>query len=210
VAFIRATESAGGHFLSISIGSGWREHPLDQVVQDRFYMLKDRYVLTTPASYTAVTETDLYDATDNVILEGSAEEREQALADLTEADGWYIRLTNTGEKVLAESVTVNNQVLFTTFQPGALSGQCSATDGIGRAYAVKVMDATPAIDMNEDNELTEIDRFEELNHSGIPPEPAVILPSEGKPIVLIGPEQALGELEFGDLIRPTYWKHITD
>lgn len=34
----------GATYLALAIGSGWREHPLDTVVDDRFYTLKQTAV----------------------------------------------------------------------------------------------------------------------------------------------------------------------
>lgn len=195
----------GDRYISIAIGSGFREHPLNTTIQDRFYVLRDRNVFTAPASYVARTEADLYDATDNLIGQGTAEQQSEAQVALKNAHGWYIRLTNRGEKVLASAATVDRKVLFTTFQPDAQAiGTCSAGYGLGRYYALNVHDATPVLDINGDGQLTSADRSQELKRGGIPPEPTVLLPGNGDTLIMIGPETV--PLDVTVRNPGTYWR----
>ena len=120
-----------------------------------------------------------------------------------------------GEKVLADSITVNNQVIFTTYRPASTAGACSTALGSGAIYVVDVRDGSPTIDMDGDasegtggapGELPALeleDRSKALAHGGIPPEPAALITEHG-PTVLVGPEQPV-EIEFDDLTRRTYW-----
>ena len=51
-------------FMSVSIGSGNRSHPLNKVTQDRFYMVRDPNPLAKPAAYPTqwpLQEDDMYD-----------------------------------------------------------------------------------------------------------------------------------------------------
>jgi Tfp pilus tip-associated adhesin PilY1 len=59
VALIR--ERGGKTYFTVSIGSGFRESPLNQDTNDRFYVLRDSNVFTKPASYTSIVEGDLTD-----------------------------------------------------------------------------------------------------------------------------------------------------
>lgn len=54
-------ERGGKTYFTVSIGAGFRESPLNQDTNDRFYVLRDSNVYTTPASYTTITESDLTD-----------------------------------------------------------------------------------------------------------------------------------------------------
>jgi len=54
-------ERGGKTYFTLSIGAGFRESPLNQDTNDRFYVLRDSNVYTKPASYTTITESDLTD-----------------------------------------------------------------------------------------------------------------------------------------------------
>ncbi len=194
--------------LNIAIGSGWRAHPLDTVVQDRFYSFTSTDVYSAPSSYTTITESNLHDATANLIGQGTSSEQSSAQADLASKSGWFIKLEGTGEKALSQSVTINNQILFTTYLPtGSVSG-CQAAQGAGRSYLVNIADATPVLNLDtlgSNTSLTKTDRYVSLSRGGIPPTPTPFFPDNGSsPIVLIGPEK--GPLvNFGELTGRTYW-----
>src|SRR5690606_37482563 len=104
----------GERFIAITAGSGWRANPLDKVVEDRFYMI--RQPIAKPLAYTAVTEADLYDATDDLVSSTNEDVAAQAREDMAaKPAGWYIKLEETGEKVLAPPVTAQAVVHFTTY-----------------------------------------------------------------------------------------------
>lgn len=54
-------ERGGKTYFTISIGSGYRGHPLSEAAVDRFYMIKDTNVYSAPSTYTSVTESNLTD-----------------------------------------------------------------------------------------------------------------------------------------------------
>ncbi len=206
-------------YLAIALGSGWRAHPLDTTVQDRFYMIRSSDIYSKPSSYTKLTESNLYDATVNTIGEGAASEQATALASLWDThSGWFMDLPNSGEKVLAESLTVNNQILFTTFEPVASGTACSAGTGKGRLYIVSAYDATPVMNLDQtglDSALTASDRSEELARVGIPPKPSVLFPDDptGKvvpdPVLCVGAECGK-DLDFGQIMERTFWRELTN
>ncbi|MEX2576134.1 MAG: hypothetical protein WD382_05730 [Halofilum sp. (in: g-proteobacteria)] len=190
-------DERGEQWLSISIGSGWRAHPLDDQVEDRFYMIRDHAIYDPPTdkdgdlSYADLRENDLYDATANVIGEGPDEQREAAVDELfNDKDGWFIELENDGEKVMAESTTLDGQVIFTTYQPDEKGSTqtCAPGEGISRAYTMNVTDATPVADRNEDGTETASDRSQQLKRGGIPPKPTVMVVN-GERRVFFGPEE---------------------
>lgn len=190
----------GDRFISISIGSGWRAHPLDLMIDDRFYMIKTGNLFDTPAgygkttdggkTYQPITEADLIDVTNNLTPE-------------VNQYGWRYDLGATGEKVLGASVTANNQVIFTSYRPALAVGACTTAIGGGSVYALNIIDGSPTVDMNGDGEIDEEDREKELAHGGIPPEPAVLITDDG-PTLLAGPEQPFTP-NFVDLTRRTFW-----
>jgi len=208
--------------LTVSIGSGYRSHPLNDKTEDRFYMIKDSDVYALPADgadadalpdYTAYTESDLYDATANVLGEATGTDLIAAETIFNDSQGWYIRLvtpagTLEGEKVLASSVTVDNKILFTTFTPVAAisSNSCAPSQGTARAYVVNLTDATPSLDLNDDGTIGAADRSNPLTRGGIPPEPTVLFPPDGSDgVVLIGPEKLDG-LDINVSYVKSYWR----
>lgn len=54
-------ERGGKTYFTVSIGAGFREAPLNQDTNDRFYVLRDSNVYAKPASYTTIGESDLVD-----------------------------------------------------------------------------------------------------------------------------------------------------
>jgi type IV pilus assembly protein PilY1 len=115
-------------FMSVSIGSGNRSHPLNKVTQDRFYMVRDPNPLSKPVNASGgdaypsqwpLQEDDMFNVTD--VIEFS--DTQQAALD--GGPGWMIHLSDAGsgafvgEKALTEAVTFNGVVLFATFTPVA-------------------------------------------------------------------------------------------
>ena len=133
-------------------------------VHDRFYSLRDRNAFNSlpQATYDAappILDSDLVDVT-------AAPSGAQVPA---EAPGWKLDLLSSdessGERVLSESITANGVVLFTTFQASA-SG--CPNDGVGRVYALNVDTAQPALDLNDDGEITSDDLSIPLSAPGAP------------------------------------------
>ncbi len=192
-------------FLSVSLGSGYRSHPLDDRTADRFYSVRDPNVFTRFAQpwydglddNRIVTEATLVDITD-----------EPAGTILDPADdGWLIRM-RPGEKVLSESRTFDNRVFFTSFQPRLDDfAACNPGGGINRLYEVSVVNGDPP--PPRDAEVIDPDlvpdgdpvadgdavpaaeaRSRELQQAGIAPEVLFIFPSPEDPENCVGRECA--------------------
>ncbi len=186
-------------YLGLVIGSGWHEHPLDTAVQDRIYMLRMTAVTGAPTipvggvdvvTYTKLTEANLYDTTDNLIGEGTDAQKTTALNSLTNAKGWYIRLTRSGEKVLSTSQTIGNQTFITTYEPTPNNAECVPSAGTPRLYHFNVKDGTPVVnydDVGSDDNLTKSDRELVLKTPGLPPSPQRMR-IDGKDIICVGAE----------------------
>lgn len=155
---------AGTPVLTVNIGSGYRAHPLNKVVEDRFYSFRTPLTTGPAGSGTTLTESNLYDATSNLVQRGSSAEKASAEASLgSTSGGWYIRLTRPGEKVLTRALTSNGVLFFNTYEPNVATEACQAAIGINRAYAVILANATPyqtSISGNPD------DRFTQANSGG--------------------------------------------
>ncbi|MGH8455677.1 MAG: pilus assembly protein, partial [Stenotrophobium sp.] len=194
------TKGVGKPFLSVSLGSGFHEHPLAQVNDDRFYILRDPELDNESVCKTGDTDctplfiggdSDLYDATANLAGSSDATATKKAKVDIAAKQGLYIRLTDsagslTGEKVMSDATTFEGQVLFTTYQPGAAAGNpCAAITGLSRLYQISVTDATPVQPLNQAPDtlndgsltLTREDRSRSLKQGGLPPNPTILFPA---------------------------------
>jgi type IV pilus assembly protein PilY1 len=159
-------------FIAVSLGSGYRAHPLDDSNTDRFYSIRDKNVFNplTQAEYDAfspITESDL------VEVSGQA----GTLIGQNNA-GWKFTLP-ADQKVFSNSVTFNNEIFFVAFSADtAGAAVCSAGLGRNFLYRVSVKNGDPIADLDsivpgeEDNE-----RVEELAQGGIAPAPAFLFPS---------------------------------
>lgn len=178
-------------FLSVSVGSGHREHPLDTATDDEFFSVRDFDVFEKLKNdeYTApVTRDDLVDITDDAAPELAYD-----------AAGWRLSLDQSpGEKVVAESLTFNNTVFFVSFSPGGNGDACVAAGGRNRLYEVSVFDGAPrtnldgSIDPNDPEggpgPLTPEDRFQDLAQGGLAPKPVIFF--EPDPLRCVGVECA--------------------
>ena len=159
-------------FIAISLGSGYRAHPLDDSNTDRFYSIRDENVFTplTQAEYdsfTPITDSELVEISGQV---GTLIGQNQR--------GWKFTLP-ADQKVFSNSVTFNNEIFFVAFSPDA-TGAAVCSAGVGRnfLYRVAVANGDPITNLDtivpgeEDNE-----RVEELAQGGIAPSPAFLFPS---------------------------------
>jgi type IV pilus assembly protein PilY1 len=191
----------GNVFLNIAIGSGYRGHPLDEQIHDRFYSLRDKtpFVRPTQAEYNTRTlirdgDTGLVDVSANI-----------APTMPTDALGWKMNLNVPnwqGEKVLAESLTFANTILFTSYLPQAGdettgSNSCVARQGRNRLYAISAVDGSPVLNRDNsadaDGNVSKVgdeveDRWGDLNQSGIAPEAVILFPETSVPACIVGVE----------------------
>ena len=127
---VSVLDGTGGSTLAIAVGSGYHAHPNNAQIQDNFYMFKQP--LSPEASPTKITYSDLLPATltiDNELLAARK--------------GWYLPLNSSGEKVLASSLTFENAVWFTTFQPSIGTNRCIVKRGTSRLYRINISNGTP-------------------------------------------------------------------
>lgn len=207
---ISGTLKNGKRYLNLAIGSGYQAHPLDKLADDRFYKLTISSI-GIPANedgeveYTALTESDLLDVTENLIQEGTNAQKDAAETSLAEASGWYIRLTRSGEKVLSASTTLRGDLYFTTFEPSASLDPCVPAAGLSRLYHVKLRDGRAVVnyDTAGGDVLTESDRYIALKTLGLPPSPKTVI-IDGEEVIIAGTETLLPPPP-GALVRKIYW-----
>lgn len=160
-------------FIAISLGSGYRAHPLDNTPTERFYSLRD------PDVFNALQQTD-YDSYDiigeDTLVEVAGDVR---VTVGTGNDGWMLTLPP-DQKVLEESVTFNNEIFFVAFSPdNAAAAACSAGLGRNFLYRVNVLNGDPIVP--ELATLAEADadaaRVTDLAQGGIAPTPQFLFPT---------------------------------
>ncbi len=201
VALIR---EKGKEHLAITIGSGNRAHPLDTTVQDWVLMIRDP--VDNPLS-SSLDFSDLYDVTNNLVMEGGDTQAERAALAL--AKGWKMKL-RAAEKSLSELLVFDNKLRFTTYQPVAsTSTSCgSSSVATARYYVMNLDDATPASDNNalDESTLTKDDRSSEISGHGISSSPSLVFPPDGGNVdVYVGVEN-VGSVS--QTVKRIYWKQV--
>ncbi|MBT3026632.1 MAG: hypothetical protein B6D72_19090 [gamma proteobacterium symbiont of Ctena orbiculata] len=206
-------------YLAILVGSGNRSNPLDVSVTDRFYMIKDPGVWTKPITYVTVAHDELYDATANLVQDGTADQQGAARNSLALLKGWFIDL-GYSEKSYSKAVLYDYLVLFTTFsaERSAELAACEArgASGVGRAYAVNMRDASAVIDGfgGSQGTLDRGDRTKVLSMLGIPPSPTLVFPEGDQAATLGNVVKALVGLEevaeWPERLRPISWEEVIE
>ena len=166
-------------YLAVSIGSGYRAHPLDGSAADRFYSLRDKDVFNSLTQ----TQYDNYQiALDSDMLEISG----KFASEITTAyRGWKFTLP-TGEKILSDSQTFDDSIFFVSFEPDVASDDpCQAGLSVNRLYRVSVVNGDPVVPLEaldpNDPEAVDAERVTELEQGGIAPKPSFLFPSPTDP-----------------------------
>jgi type IV pilus assembly protein PilY1 len=166
-------------FISVSIGSGYRAHPLDNTAEDRFFSLRDPDVFNQLSpedynNYDIITDDgdDLVDVSGQVRVVIDSDHR-----------GWKFTLPG-NQKVLSGSVTFNDSIFFVAFSPDVADPD-SCVPGSGRnfLYQVSVVNGDPVVN-NLDTLLADDadeERVTELAQGGIAPTPAFLFPASTDP-----------------------------
>ncbi len=171
-----ADDTHNQRYLAISIGSGYRAHPLDNSAGDTFYSLRDPNVfsrMTQAAynSYTPIEHDDLVEVAgkfDTVIPVGGK--------------GWKLTLPP-NEKILSDSQTFDNSVYFVSFEPTVSSSDpCQAGLSVNRLYRVSVANGDPVVDDSygipiDSAEAADDARVKTLEQGGIAVRPTFYFPS---------------------------------
>jgi len=208
------SSDATGKYDAVLVGSGDREHPFDATVTNRFYMFKDRGTgLTETASGLPITESDLFDASNNCLQDTtvcSSDQQSTASANLLASKGWFVTL-GAGEKAVGTATTISGTTLFNTNQPSASAGGdiCSSNLGIARSYLVSYKDATATTDVNATGTVTTADRFTVHAGGGYLPSPVPVIVSIGgkkyQAVISGTSVQNPGGLTLETRVR-TYWR----
>lgn len=186
---------------AILLGSGDRSNPIGTDTTDMFFMIKDEHIKTTsftsggsvaipqPISVsTAPEESDLYDYTDNPVGDYVAPlspteqfALENLKTDISLKDGWFIELTQGGEKSSASAIVINGVVYFTTFTPPSLnddSATCDLPNGQGWLYAVDLALGTSIYDWQSENPLNRSDSIAFISEQFLGAPTLIVIPKD--------------------------------
>lgn len=214
-AFVSTDEQT---FLHVGIGSGFRAHPNDTTIRDRFYAIRDYAAFTwrNQAEFDAVdpfVDSDFVDVADDIdatVPAGSA--------------GWKYELRNggwQGEKVLAEAMTFDGEVFFNTFRPGATGTGCNPSLGVTRQYRVSLFNGSPVTNLDgevdedgdgEPDDLTAEDRYVEEDGSILSRTTVIFADDpdgtgpDDEGIVVGCTETDCSDLDFDTSPRRTFWQ----
>ncbi|MBQ0752672.1 MAG: hypothetical protein KBT87_09070 [Gammaproteobacteria bacterium] len=185
-------ETSGDKVLYVTMGSGYRAHPLDEAVDDYFYVIKDSSALEGEAPAEVFTGSDL-----------ATLSSEGTLATFG-MNGWKLPLANDGEKATASPVVFDGRIFFTSYEPGS-SGEadaCSVRVGTSYLYVVGLVTGQGVTLSGE-----VVPRKRTLQQDVPPPTPALISDGENV-LIVIGAEVAESGNIAGVGVRRGSWHQL--
>ena len=160
-------------FIAVSLGSGYRAKPFDLTAADRFFSIRD------PNVFAKLTQAQ-YDGFPIITDANLVEVSGQTETVITANDGgWKFTLPN-NQKVLADSLTFNDEIFFVAFSPDSNSAAtCTAGQGTNFLYRMQVLNGDPVTANLESLSPSEADdaRRQTLQQGGIAPSPTMLFPS---------------------------------
>ncbi len=145
----------GKSVFLVSIGSGFRAHPLDKEIDDMFFMLLDKspYKPIDPENYETITVSDLAHIQISDSGTGATLDLTGSIKDVDKR-GWKVSFPDNGEKVLSTALAFNGVMTFTTLVPEALLtgvgiDQCAAPAVQGRFYGINVLTGKAGLYLNQ-------------------------------------------------------------
>ncbi len=180
--------SSNANYDLVTIVSGNRANPLNLNVQDRFYAFRDvvigrmsddglpsgvagdgnadNFTSLQGALDSPLDPGDLFDVTNIVDPQGTD------LANLQNANGYYLDLVDPGEKGLSSPIVLGGTVFFTTYLPEQVVNvaACTLAEGAGVLYGINVLNGTAVFNWDQSpstDPLSIADRRMALG-SGIP------------------------------------------
>lgn len=139
------------NFDMVMAVTGDREHPLYSAssttsysIVNRFYGLKDKHTGSDATSGGIVTITDATSSTANAAVSGMTSISSGPYSPATNDNGFYITLTNAGEKGVNAPTTVGGYTYFGTNQPPTPNSSACTNLGIARGYQVNFLTGATA------------------------------------------------------------------
>lgn len=129
---------------AVTVGSGNRAHPTEKTVENMYFVIQDRNVVTrtfgTSENPTpdVITMSNLYD------VSSKAPETEDENIAFGKKRGWFYDFADSGEKSLSAGVILDGKVYFTSYVPSndATSETVCIVSGQGYIYALDLHKGT--------------------------------------------------------------------
>lgn len=191
-------------FLAVTVSTGWRAKPLETRVNYNIYMLKIPSPYGPIGTFAPIRHqnpNDLFDATSNIIGEGTDTQIQAARTTLQNSRGWFIQLENSGEKAISTPLIFEGDAIFVTYEPTAQLVNCQLQSGTTRAYRVRLSDGVPSRNVNGGN-WTKDDRITDLGSGSLIDQPVAIFTEHGGGTVFVGTEALESE---SDRVSRTFW-----
>jgi len=207
---------AGGKYTYVTATTGYRPHPLNSTVQDRFYAFRD----FTPGHLVDNTTAHHADTTGGAGVGYAVinHTTSDMLIDVTSAPvnkldptsavhkssyGYYFDFPDSGEKGITPTLILGGKVFFSTYSPNTSSvDACSANIGTSYAYAFSLQtgegEDTPTADNVAGRRIS--------LGAGLASDPLPIFTVDGVKVVA-GLQQSLQDLSgnMDNTIQRTYW-----
>lgn len=162
-------------YIAVSVGTGYRSHPLNSDAGDTFYSLRD------PDVFNRLSQSD-YNSYDIALDADMITVNGQTKTVIAAGDrGWKFQMPAT-QMVLSNSTTFNDSVFFVGFSPEATFvdlAKCDPTFGKNFLYEVSIANGDPIVDKIDDLLPADSDaaRTTVLQQGGIAPSPTILFPS---------------------------------
>ena len=180
--------------LYVSLGSGYRSHPLDEVTQDGFFVIKDEGALGASGNSGVANINTMTDVTNGGFPK-------------TDERGWFYYFNRSGEKSMSSPIIYDGKILFTTYAPTADQEQenvCAVRYGESFLHTVELISGRPAALTGEAPPT----RSQRLTQSTPPPTPVILVDENGDYTTLVGTE-VVGDAEPGDQrLRKRRWMQL--
>jgi len=142
----------------VVFGTGDRENPLDTSVVNHIYAVKNTWLKS------GLTKDNLVDLTQNLIIEGTDEEKDTVKNGIKDADGWSITFYDPGEKMISSPIVSQGFIFFTTYVPASgvavNEDPCKSVGANGASYlwAIELDTGAPAYDLDGDGKKKKHER----------------------------------------------------
>jgi len=129
---------------------------------------------------------------------------------LDDAQGWFINMERSGEKILGSSTTLENVVRFVSYVPGTQNlGACEPDIGESFFWTVNIADGTPydSSDDPDESGLVKEDRWKDIPGGGLAPPVKTLFvdTTDGVIPTTVSGINVLEELDTVDVTKRWYW-----
>lgn len=188
--------------LYVAVASGYREHPLDETIDEGLFVVVDKNALKDGGA-TLATLNGMANVAAGEELGGNKDK------------GWYYLFKNEagrkGEKAMSSPVIFDGKVMLATYSPEPIDDDganvCAVRYGAAYLHTVTLREGNPArLNRTLEDPVT---RSRALSLTTPPPTPSVLINEDGETVVIVGTEP-IGPGDGGDnRLRKRRWMQLT-